>query len=99
MKPGASKTSTDYQKKRAARKFFAEDSPHYHGAPQAVHEYFIETFGPRECNTTTLDEALKHFVPTAETDPNLYTPPTLEEIQRQLCALANSAPGKDPMEY
>ena len=55
--------------------------------------------GPKECNATSLQEALSNTVPSAETDPLLFVPPTAEEIQLKLRSLANSAPGKDRLEY
>jgi hypothetical protein len=38
-------------------------------------------------------------VPSAETDHSLFTPPSPEELSTKLRSMANSAPGKDRLEY
>ncbi|CAB4023933.1 Hypothetical predicted protein [Paramuricea clavata] len=86
-------------KKRAARKVFGNESPGFDGTVDAATEYFTQTFGPRACDTAHLLEELASFVPSAETDHSLFTPPSPEELSIKLRSMANSAPGKDRLEY
>ena len=86
-------------KKRAARKIFGDDSPGFNGTLEDATTFFTATFGHRECNTAKLQEDLSNFVPSADIDDTLFDPPSPQELAAKLRTMANSAPGKDRLEY
>jgi hypothetical protein len=86
-------------KKRAARQVFGDESPSFDGTIDDATTFFTETFGPRECDTTKLLEELAAFVPSAAIDQDLFTPPSPDELASKLRSMANSALGKDRLEY
>ena len=86
-------------KKRAARKVLGEDSPAFEGSIEDAHTFFSQTFSHRDCNIDHLKEQLNEHVPTADTDERLFDPPTPDELSNKLRSMANSAPGKDRLEY
>ena len=86
-------------KKRAARKVFGDDSPGFDGTLDDATTFFTSTFGHRDCHTTTLKDDLLKYVPAADIDETLFHPPSSEELAAKLRTMANSAPGKDRLEY
>ena len=87
-------------KKRAARKIFGNDSPGFDGTTEdTATNYFTAAFGPRTCDTNTLQEDLSAHVPSVQPDDSLFAPPTPEELSFKLRGMANSAPGRDRLEY
>ena len=86
-------------KKRAARKIFGDDSPGFDGTLDETTAYFTTTFGPRDSDTDNLLQELSSFVPSAATDESLFDTPSPSELSQKLKNMANSAPGKDRLEY
>jgi hypothetical protein len=86
-------------KKRAARQVFGDESPGFDGTIDDATSFFTESFGPRDCDTTKLLEELAAFVPSAPMDNDLFSPPSADELSAKLRSMANSAPGKDRLEY
>ena len=88
-----------HSRKRAVWKVFNDDSPVFTGTTAEAQSFFSNIFGPKDCNTTRLVEELFTYVPTADTDDSLFATPSAAEIIAKLRAMANSAPGKDRVEY
>jgi hypothetical protein len=86
-------------KKRAARQVFGDESPGFDGTIDDATSFFTESFGPRDCDTTKLLEELAAFVPSAATDHDLFSPSSPVKLPAKLRSMANSAPGKDHLEY
>ena len=86
-------------KKRAARKIFGDDSPSFDGTTEDATTFFSNAFGPRSCNTDSLQAELNAHVPSADVDETLFDPPSPEELASKLRTMSNSAPGKDWIEY
>ena len=86
-------------KKRAARKIFGDDSPGFDGTTEDATTFFSNAFGPRSCNTDSVQAELNAHVPSADVDETLFDPPNPEELASKLRTMANSAPGKDRIEY
>ena len=88
-----------YSKKRAARKIFGDESPGFDGTLDEATTYFTQSFGPRDCNIDRLLTELATHVPSADTDNSLFATPSPQELATKLRSLANSAPGRDRLEY
>ena len=86
-------------KKRAARQVFGDESPSFDGTIDDATAFFTESFGPRKFDATKLLEELSAFVPSAPMDNDLFTPPSPDKLSAKLRSMANSAPGKDRLEY
>ena len=88
-----------HSQKRAIHKVFNDNSPVFTGTTAEAQSFFTDIFGPKNCNTTCLVEVLFTYVPTTDTDDSLFAMPSAAEINAKLRAMANSAPGKDRVEY
>jgi hypothetical protein len=88
-----------YSKKRAARKIFGDESPGFDGTLDEATTYFTQSFGPRDCNIDRLLAELATHVPSADTDNSLFATPSPQELATKLRSLANSALGRDRLEY
>ena len=88
-----------YSRKRAARHVLRLESASYTGPREDAQNYFQDVFSQQPFDTEHLSTFLNDLVPTVDVDESLCADPTPEEISFKLRGMANSAPGKDRVEY
>lgn len=86
-------------KKRAARQILRDNTINYSGSTEAATKYFTNSFREKQLDLDELQKSLLEFVPTTTEDPTLLSPLSTLDIRQRLLSMANSAPGKDRVEY
>ena len=86
-------------KKRAARQVLTGNTTSYSGTKDQATHYFTNTFSASPINVEEVLQSLNSNVPCADEDPNIMAPLNSNDIKNKLKSLANSAPGKDRVEY
>ena len=86
-------------KKRAARQVLNSNTTSYTGTKDQATQYFTNTFSASPINVDEVLQSLNINVPCADEDPNITAPFSSKDIKNKLKSLANSAPGKDRVEY
>jgi hypothetical protein len=86
-------------KKRAARQVLNGNTTSYTGTKDQATQYFTNTFSASPINVEEVLQSLNNNVQCADEDPNITAPFSSEDIKNKLKSLANSAPGKDWVEY
>ena len=86
-------------KKCAARQILTDSSISYTGTTDNAKAYFDNVYQPKPINSDNLLDALFDHVPTTPTDSSIIDPYTNYQVRQRLSSMANSAPGKDHVEY
>ena len=86
-------------KKRAMRTILTNNNVQYTGSTENATSYFTGVYQPQLIDMVELDSALKSLIPTTNTNTDFLTPLSNLDIQKKLSSMANSAPGKDKVEY
>ena len=86
-------------KKRAAREILNDNNTVYSGSKDEANSFFTNTFKESSIDADELLKSLNDFVPSVDEDPTILAPLTTKDIKNKLKPMANSAPGKDRVEY
>ena len=86
-------------RKRAMRTIVADNNIQYTGSSADATTYFTETHSEKPIDTDLLIETLGKYVPSAKPDVDFLEPFADFTIAQKLRSMANSAPGKDKLEY
>ena len=86
-------------KKRAARQVLNANNTSYTGSKDHANQYFMNTFTASPIDVDEILQSLNNQVPSAQEDPNIMAPFSNKDVKAKLKSMANSAPGKDRVEY
>lgn len=90
-------------KKRAMRHILKDETPSFSGNKERLTSFFKEVYAPANINNEELKQSAQALFPitdeTSEAARILALPIGQQEIAARLTRMANSAPGKDRLEY